>query len=156
MSQGRLFLGLRNEPSLLEANQGRTDHGTTIEHRITTRPMAPAGAGGEAIFPAARIVVTHDVAFTLTVTPMIDGVAIAAAARSLTFPAPADRQTSILEIGLGYTSQMPSGRVIGKFFPKGTWGQLQIELSNVGAGVVDIEPPELEYEVVRESRGAAA
>lgn len=156
MSVGKVFFGLRSA-AVLEANRGRTDHGAPIEYRLTTSPVAPAGAGGEAAFHLARLVVTHDCAVTLTTRPLIDGKTIdESATRVVELAAPADGQarTSIIEVGLTKLTKLPSGTVVGRHAPRGTWGMLQIDVVQAAAGQVTIEPPELEYSEIRESRKA--
>lgn len=72
MSTPKLYLC--GPASLLEADSGFTDDGVAIEARARTRPILPAGIGGDAIFYAVHLALTFDTPFELHITPVVDGV----------------------------------------------------------------------------------
>ena len=60
---------------VLRAGAGRTDAGAPIVARIQPRPLA-VGIGREASWGPLWLVVRHSMACRLTVTPILDGVAL--------------------------------------------------------------------------------
>lgn len=154
MSASNLLLGALESSAVLAAGEGITDAGTAYKVLAVAGPIAPAGAGGECSFTMLRLVVTHTMGVTLLVTPIVDGVELTDAQVSVTLPTSTARTTTIREVGLRRTRSTESGMVIGRFALRGTWFQVRIEAQAVAAGELLIEPPEVEYEVVRESRKA--
>lgn len=150
------------EPTLLLASAGKIgrfgsvfqDFGFEYAMRLRTIEVAPAGIGGEALFPGAWVLVTFNVPFSIRVTPWLDGIPQWAESVDLVISsAPADGhpQTHVWEIGWDLP-HLRDDVEVGRTGMMGGW--LQVEVSTPcpagEAGILDIEIVEIEAEVVNE------
>lgn len=158
----RLFYGQGMGASILLAGDGADDAGQPIVVKALTNPFIPAGEGGEAIFTALWLTVTHTMAGMVRVTPFVDDVEIADSIYELPMAATAERETLTWELGLmvAVKDMLDDSVTLATVAPRGNRLQLLFELLDVdgvparGAGDFIFETPTIEYEVVRESRAA--
>jgi len=149
----KLFFGTRGSTGLLEVDRGYKDRGIIYDLYAKTNRYAPAGAGGECIFPSLYAVVTFTETMLLYLTSLVDGVAL----ETLIIPlvsAGSARQTRSFELGLS-VPLMVGGVEKGRQAPRGTWYQCLVEtrfdaVANLPNQLI-IEGLEVEYEVVRET-----
>ena len=121
-----------------------------------TNRYAPAGAGGEAVFPAIYVTVTHFTAGEIYVTPIVDGVALERQ-KVVLVAAGGVKTTKVYEYGVSMPVTIAAVEV-ARVYGRGTWIQVLVETVN-GAGSVGrviIESVEAEYEVVREWKQSGA
>lgn len=133
-------------------NAGFQDDGVDYQAQATSDPAAPAGPDGECSFYTLWLAVTHTMACTLRVTPIIDGVALAT--KDVTLTAKGSRTTEVFEVGL----QLPMGAA-GVTAPRGTWFSAKVATLVAGApaiatGDLLFDLSSLEYTVERETRAA--
>lgn len=145
-----LFFGSQTSNVLLEFDADTfTDAGIAYGFRAVSNRVAPAGAGGECIFPALYVTVTHRVAGAVDVTPWVDGIALERQQISLADPA-GIVQTTVYELGLSIPYRVATTER-ARFAPRGTWLQVLLESSDP----VTVESIEADVDVVRESKIAA-
>lgn len=70
----RVFFGRGGSGELLEYGVGMTDQGEPIVAQARTSRLAAAGPGGEALFTGVDLVLTHTLAGTVEVIPVVDGI----------------------------------------------------------------------------------
>lgn len=152
-----VYLGQRSTNVMLESDKATfLDRGVYYYNLYAkTNKYAPAGAGGEAMFPTIYVTVTHYTQGEIYVTPIVDGVALER--QKVVLPAVAAKTTKVYE----YAVSMPvtiAAQEVARVYGRGTWLQVLVETVN-GAGSVGrviIEQVEAEYEVVRESKSSGA
>ncbi|HEX5521088.1 MAG TPA: hypothetical protein VFX29_05300, partial [Longimicrobiaceae bacterium] len=132
--------------TLFDFDNGHTDHGEPIRVALQFDPLVPAGAGGEAIFPCAYLTVTSSMEVTLTVTPILDGVAREAERQTIQVPGGTRRTTHHYEIPLYLAA------AFGRFALRGTRLAVRIESPGIAPGDLIFDSVELEHETVRESK----
>lgn len=138
---------------LLASSSAADDDGVDFNLLATTNRLAPAGAGGEAIFTALWLVVTHTMDVDLVFTPLLDGLALES--QTVALSAGAARVTARFRLGLSVPFLNPLGTEVMRTAPRGTWFQVRIATTGgMAAGDLLIEGCELEHEVVRASQGA--
>jgi hypothetical protein len=118
--------------------------------RSRTMEVAPAGAGGAAMFTAVWLVLTFDIPFRIRVTPILDGVEIWDESVDIENAAILPRrETHIFEMGLSLSS-VRDGMEVGRYAMMGKWFQVEISMPcPVGQeGTLIFETIELEYEVI--------
>ncbi len=148
MSVPRLFLGESGGNRLLKADDGFQDAGVNISIRAETVPVAPAGAGGEAIFTSVYLVLTATMAVTVQITPIVDEVPLET--QDIVLSAQTERKRTHHEFGLSIP-YIHNSVERARFAPRGTWFQVRIVVPAIAAGDLIIEGVALEYEIVRES-----
>lgn len=161
MSIPRLFLGELGGNRLLQADDGFRDAGLAIAVRLESELQAPAGPGGEAIFPALYLVFTATMAASIQVTPIVWSVENGEVVRteletqSIVLAAEPERRTTHHELGLS----IPLVHNLieqGRFAPRGTWFAVRLDVAALAAGDLILDGVSVEYEVVRESLQAQA
>lgn len=155
MAKPTLYVGLAADPQLCQAGQGFDDAGAPYNLVARTDRVALAGVGGECVFSALYLVVEHQgTAVELRVTPLVDGVPVSQT--TILLPAAAQRTTDAYEIGLSVPVIDGLGNEVSRTAPRGTWLQVQVETIADGAtealSWLRIDGPEIEYDVVQESR----
>lgn len=148
MSIPRLFLGELGGNRLLEADDGFQDAGAAIPVVLESDPVAPAGPGGEAIFPVLYLVFTATMAVTVTVTPFVDGVALET--QDIVLASQTARTRTHHELGLS-VPHLESGVEVLRVAPRGTWFAVRLSTPSLAAGDLILDGVSLEHEVVRES-----
>jgi hypothetical protein len=153
----RLFFGESGGNGLLQVDDGFTDDGVAIVLVAETVPAAPAGVGGDARFIALYFVVTHTMAVTLRVTPVLDGVAIDAEAKDIVLAAETDRVSVPVKVPLSIGALRADLTEWGRFGMRGTWFAARITTPNgLAAGGLIVDGFELEHEVLRETKAVAS
>lgn len=127
---------------------------TDVEFLLEPNAVAPAGAGGEALFVNVYIAITYNAGFELTFTPRLDGRLITEEA--VTFTVMASRTAPVtkrFEFGLGM-SHPDYVAPVQRFGLRGTWFSFQLRGKDIlqicGTISIELEGTEVEYEVVRE------
>ena len=154
MAAPKLFFGTRGSTGFMEVDRGYLDRGVIYNLYAKTNRYAPAGAGGECIFPSLFVVVTFTQTMLLYLTPYVDGVALETKVIGLNANLSSTRQTRVFELGLS-VPVMLSGVERSRQAPRGTWFQCLVETRFNGTTDVPnqliVEGLEVEYEVVRET-----
>lgn len=153
-----IYLGQRSANMILENDPATFSDRGVYPYNVyaKTNRYAPAGAGGEAMFPAIYLTLSHFTGGEVYVTPIVDGVAL-------------ERQKIVLAAAGGvkttkvyeYAVSMPvtiAAVEVARVYGRGTWIQVLVETVNsLGlASRVIVEAVEAEYEVVRESKFSGA
>ena len=155
MSTPLLFLGSAAGGVLLEADQGTGDNAAAFNLLARTNRVAPAGVGGECIFTALYLAISHTEAATLRVTPILDGVALEPT--DIALPLVAARTLTAHDVGISIPYTVAAVEA-ARFAARGTWLQVQVETLAAAPGDFGdliIESVEVEYEVVRETKDPA-
>jgi hypothetical protein len=154
MAAPKLFFGRIDDPTLLEADAGYTDDGVAYDLRAHTQRVAPAGTGGECIFPTLYLTTTHyENTVRVYVTPFVDGAALEQQMVELVGVPGSTGETRVHEIAL-YVPYLRDGVEEMRVAPRGTWLAVEVEtryaeaLGTAGPQAVDLI--EYEVEVVRE------
>lgn len=132
------------------------DDGVIYEMLARSRPYAPAGAGGEAIFTMLYLVTTHyDVSVSLFVTPYVDFAALATQQIDLIGAANPANKSTVHELALS-VPYIVGGIERLRVAPRGTWFDVKVETKiaagNPASARVVIDGGEVETEIVRESK----
>jgi hypothetical protein len=162
-TQIRVFHGAGNGSSLWRADSTYLDGAERYQAQAKSVYAAPAGAGGECIFPAVYLTVTHEAGCTIRVTPFLDGVA--QDSYDVEVAAVAEVVTEVYELAfvLRQADSMDPAVTVGATYLRGTFLAVKlvtlVEVDDAlvpGApqGLFILDGAELEYEVVRESRVA--
>lgn len=158
MPKPNMYVGAQSVTTLLALTEANFRDAGPYDYNLVakTNRAAPAGAGGECIFPALFLTTVHTAAVALYITPLVDGVALET--QRLALPAAAADTVTAHEIGLS-VPVLVGGNEVGRVYPRGTWFQVLIEtrFDNVAeiAAKVAVDAIEFEYEVVRESKQPA-
>jgi hypothetical protein len=153
-----LFFGERGGNHLLLGEHGHTDAGAAIVARARPNEMAPAGQGGECLFAALYLTVSHSMATTLRVVPILDGERLEDMAKVIELPE-LERRTTLppMELPLLRDAKRLDGTVWGRFALRGTWFSFTCDTpAGIGEGDLLIEAAEVEVEIVRETKRPAA
>lgn len=148
----KLFLGERGGNGVNEMDVGATDDGTAITAVDETGHFAPGGESGEAIFTAFYLTVTHTMAATLRIIPVLDGVKKTDQQKDVVLSGEAERTTKIIEVGLWEPVNDDLGAEVGRCAMRGTRIQCRIEtVGGLAAGDLILDKVEVEHEVVLET-----
>lgn len=128
---------------IVQLDTGYQDAGEAVPILLESAAVAPGGITGDCAFDRVRLTLTWSAAATLTVTPILDGVALAASAHTLTLAASAARQSEVFE--LVFRRAATSGST---YALRGTWLAVRIEGERSTAGDLIVDPAVLEYEVL--------
>lgn len=154
MAAPKLFFGTRGSTGFMEVDRGYLDRGIIYNLYAKTNRYAPAGAGGECVFPSLYVVVTFTQSMLLYITPIVDGASLETQVIGLNANLTSTRQTRIFELGLS-VPVMLGATERGRQAPRGTWFQALVETRFNGTTDVPnqliIEGLEVEYDVVRET-----
>lgn len=137
---------------LLDLDNHHQDHGEAIPLAVQWDELVPAGAGGEAIFTALYLTVTGSMAVTLTVTPHLDGAALADEAVRVQVAGGSARKVQHFEIPLGRTAKGADGQAFGRYAMRGTRFSVRVEAAALADGELILDSIEVEHEAVRESK----
>lgn len=151
---GVFVFGARDGNSLFQAGEGFDDAGADITGHARPNEVAPAGPGGECVFTNLYIAFTraNTSEAVLEITPYLDGAALAP--YTLTLPAVASATTEVQEVPLSI-GRRSDGREVSRRHPRGTWFTFEVDtVGGLPAERFTFEGSTVEYEVVRESRGA--
>jgi len=149
MSTSRVFFGDYQGNRILLTGSGATDAGEAIDVRAEPNAIAPAGAGGEALFVALYFVLSHSMPAEITITPVLDGVALPDCARRITLSAQPQRVTTEHEVPL-LRSYLRGGVERSRQYLRGVWLTYQVSTPDgLGAGDLLIAATELEHAVLR-------
>lgn len=158
-----LFYGRGAGPDILLAGDGHEDGGEPIQVKVRTNPFIPAGEGGEALFTALWLTVTHTMACLLRVTVFVDAAPLTDSVYHLPLAAAEERIEETFEMGLATAIRDPidTSVVLATVAPRGNRAALLVEVLDEAGDALAIEDgdlifetPTFEYEVVRESRAA--
>lgn len=155
MSKPNIYLGAQGLSTLLalDPTARRDAPGYDYNLLALTNRAAPAGVGGECIFPALYFVTVHTAAVALFVTVLVDNVALET--QRLDLPAAALDSVTAHELGLS-VPVLVDGAEVGRVYPRGTWAQVRVEtrFDNAAymAAAVAVDGIEIEHEVVRETK----
>lgn len=151
----KLFLGERGGNGINEMDVGTTDDGVAIAAVGETGHFAPGGESGEAIFTAFYLTVTHTMAVTIRLIPVLDGVEKTAQQKDVVLGNEASRKTKIIEVGLWEPVNDDLGAEVGRCAMRGTRIQCRVEtVGGLAAGDLILDEVEVEYEVVLETIAA--
>ena len=142
--------------TILRVDSGQDDEGEAFDALWESLEYAVAGAGGEAIYTAVYIPIlrVNSAAFTLRVTPVVDGVA--QAATDIACAPTVAPLLEVVEVILAVSQKDVAGVEWGISAMRGTWFTLRYEtVGGRPAGELRFLKPVLEYEVVRESKEPA-
>lgn len=153
MIQFAIFYGEGDGGRLYEAGSGFTDDGVAYQLYAKSDPIFPAGAGGEAIFPAVYLAMTWSAAITLKLTPVVDGIEQTASAVTLQLSA-RSRRTEVVEVAFMEDLLDQFDQVVGKQFLRGQSFALLLQTTSVAAGDFIVDALDLEYEPVLERHAA--
>lgn len=149
-------MGRGDSGVLLRVGVGFLDDGVAYNALGKSDPLAPAGSGGECIFPSLYLVLVHEGdAVTLRVTPIVDEVALEFT--DIALPLVAERKVTNHEIPVS-VPYIVGDIEVARFAPRGTW--IQVQVDTISDGVVEllaklrVDSVDVEYEVVRESQVA--
>lgn len=147
-----LFLGQSGGLDLWRMDDGADDDGVAINPVGRTAELAPGGEGGEALFAALYVTLTHTMAATVRVTPIVDGTELADEAVDIALLTQAGRTTVVHEIGLSVPLEI-AAVVRGRVGMIGTRIAFRLEVvGGLDTGELILDQLELEAEVLRESR----
>lgn len=110
---------------------------------------APAGPGGEAIFPILHLTTKRYGDVELTVTPIVDGVTLQPSVVTLAGATPTEGTVDVTEVDLSQAYPSVLDEQI-RTAPRGS--SIQIRIDAPVTALFDVTVAEVEYEVVRESR----
>ncbi len=152
----RLFFGQGGGNNLYRSDDTAADDaGAGFDMLATTNRVAPAGAGGEAIFTVLWLALTYTMAVTVRVTPYVDGVALDS--QQIALAAQAERTTKRWKVGLSVPLFDALLNEVARFAPRGVWFQAKVESTGgLATGDLIVEGVEIEHEVVRASQKAEA
>lgn len=129
------------------------DAGTAIVARFQPNHIAPAGVGGECIFPAVYIAVTYATAATINLTPILDGERLPNASKELVLNAQ-EETLDRFEVYFSRAHKDDAGNELSRYAIRGTWFGVEITVQDLfgrNPGSLIVHGVEAEYEVVRES-----
>lgn len=151
MAKPLLMFGCKSLGDLLQADAGYTDDGASYSLFVKTDRVAPAGVGGESAFHNLYIPIEHDVAVTLRVTAIVDGVALTA--QDFALSAPSARKVTLLEVPttVRFPVTIANFGSLAQFAARGTWLQVQLETVGAVTGYVAAGGVDLEHETLRET-----
>lgn len=153
----RLFFGERGGNGVNRVGEGSSDDGTAYDVVVETGDFAPGGEGGEAIYTAFYITVTHTMAVTLRVIPVLDGVEQTAQQKDVALSSETSRTTKVIEVGLSIPVPDGAGGEAGRCAMRGTRIKCRLETTGgIAAGDLIVDKVEVEHEVVLESVEAEA
>lgn len=132
---------------IIRLDSGHQDLGGVLDFELETGAVAPAGVNGDCGFEGVRLVFTWKLAaaVTITVTPILDGEAIVAAAQTVDLPVSASERSEPFE--LIFRRKSAGGY---RFQCQGTWFALRIEGTKAD-GEIFVDPAVLLYEVLTPS-----
>lgn len=153
-----VYIGQRSSNVILESDATTfLDHGAYYYNLYAkTNRYAPAGAGGDAMFPAIYVTVSHFTQGEIYVTPIVDGIALERQ-KVVLAAAGGVKTTKVYEFAVSMPVTIGAVEV-ARVYGRGTWIQVLVETVN-GAGSVGrvvIEQVEAEYEAIRESKLSGA
>lgn len=138
------FLGAGN--ALFYHGNSLFDDQERIVARLLSNAVAPAGAGGEALFTNVYLALSFATSGIVYVTPILDGELLTAERTAVAFDnGGSGRKVADFEVGLG--------RTVGtsRHGLRGTWFQALLEVVDLGGcGPLVIEGTEVEHEIVTE------
>lgn len=151
-----LFLGESGGGRLLQADQGSHDDGVPVYARLETVAAGP-GVGGEAIFPALYLALTHDVDATIDITPILSGMNDDGTpfereleVQQILVAATAERMTVQHQLGLS-EPYLVDGEEMGRWAPRGNQFRARVVALVHSQGDLVFEGIGVEMEVVTES-----
>lgn len=150
----RLFMGAGD--GLLLADSTFKDDTIAYDTLGRSNRVAPAGTGGECIFTTLYVTVTTYAANTrLKVTPILDGVALAAQTINTVGVGSSQGEVQVFELGLSIGYIVAAVERL-RYYPRGTWMQVLVttDSGNVALAAELVNSIEVEYEVVRETKPA--
>lgn len=132
---------------IIRLDSGHQDLGGAVDFEVETGAVAPAGVDGDCGFEGVRLVFTWELAaaVTITVTPILDGAAIATAAQTIELPVSAERTSEPFE--LIFRRKTAGGY---RFQCQGTWFAVRLEGTKAD-GEIFVDPAVLLYEVLTPS-----
>ena len=137
---------------ILAAGRGRTDDGAPIVGRIQPRPLA-VGIGREASWGPLWLVVRHSMACWLTVTPILDGVALEDIAVTHELAAPPAPRDVPLKVHLSRPDD--PAQPWSRQALRGVWFSVRVELEALEDGdVLAVGGFEIDVRPLGWSRGA--
>lgn len=151
----RAFIGSAAGATVYLVDDGFTDGAAAFDAGpIEPLPVAPAGADGEAVYHELRLALTHTMACTVRLTPIVEG--IEKDAIDIVLEAQAARTERIFELALseGFIDPM-SGVEEMRTALRGAWFTVRVEtVGGVAAGDLIFNGIVVTTEVVSESRSA--
>lgn len=151
MAIPRLFIGGGSGALYAPDPASVTDDGATVDLVATPNPSAPAGPSGECVFPLAYLTTRAFADDTITVTPIVDGVALTP--HEIDVTGSPEGTIEVHEIDLAEPYPSAENELIRQA-PRGS--RIELAFASTVMGAVEISVAEIEYEVVRESRTAVA
>ena len=117
---------------------------------LLTNDLAQAGVGGECLFQSVKVALTrfNAVDWDLTVTPVVDGTALAG--QTVTLSGVANPVTELLDLTLSQ-AYLVGGVEVTRYLPRGAWIAMRFTSDDAPDQEVTLEGVEVEYEVLTES-----
>lgn len=141
-------LGVLLAPDLLAFD----DDGVAYAVLALTNTSAPAGPSGECIFPMLYLTTKRFGSVEITVTPIVDEIALASHVITLVGGSAAGVvEVTEIDLSTPYPSALDPQIMLA---PRGSSVQIQVDAPVTAR--VDVTVLQVEYEVVRESRLASA
>lgn len=133
-----LFFAPASGAQLLKAESTYLDDGVDYQLLATSDRVAPAGVNGEATFRYLYLPIIHERAVPIRVTPIVDGVALAAQDFTLANPTANARTTRLLKVQLlvKLPPSVTGFATLTGFYPRGTWFQTKVESVFVATAAV--------------------
>ena len=162
-----LFVGQGLGNQLMLVDSGITDGGVRFEVSAVCDPITPDGEGGESVFVALWLTVTHTMAVTLRITPYVDGAAKPVTMWILGAPPGASGariiETREIPINDVLYDSLDASVELARFAPRGRRVWLKVEclvtdpftstfVPGIGGGDLIFETVEVEFDKVQETQ----
>lgn len=143
----RAFVGSGEGGGIYLVDEGVDDAGTAIALRAESNAIAPEGVGLDYIFDRVWFTITHAMAVTLRVTPVVDGVALGDASFDIVLGEQATETVRVFERAIRRPFLRNEVEVY-RFAPRGTWLSLRVEsVGALGTGRLFFDEIELKYDI---------
>lgn len=156
MPDSIFLLGQGGGNKIFQGGVGYQDDGVAYVSRGRSNRVAPAGVKGEAVFTGVFFSITHTMAVTLKIVPVVDDVALNTLFPD-TYPvelvllAKPERTMERFLLALSIPMRDSAGVDRGKAYPRGCWFQLLVYDGGLAAGDLVYEVDEVEYQIVRQT-----
>jgi hypothetical protein len=158
-----LFVGQGLGNQLMLVDSGITDGGVRFEVIAVSDPITPDGEGGESVFIALWLTITHSSSGRLVITPYVDGVTKPVSTWDLN--AEDERVTETREVPINDVlyDTLDSSVELARFAPRGrrVWVKVECQVADpflsvfvpgIAGGDLIFESIEVEYDKVQETQ----
>jgi len=125
----RLFIGQSGGPNLYQLDSTFLDGEARYGVKAQSTPVAPAGQSADTILYGAYLSVTLSMGITLKITPVVDGVVLTQAARTVRLDSSTEERLERVEVGFAvpFVDENDPTFVLFYYAPRGIYVGIQVE-----------------------------